>query len=322
MDEFKLIDYLTEGFPILHDNVVKGVGDDCAVWKEGDVFKLLSTDTMVEGDHFIRSWLTPEEIGWRLLESNVSDIAAMGGTPQFVFLSIVLNKSATPEWVRSVYDGIKSRCDNYGISLLGGNTTHGDTVSFTVTIVGETSTAPIYRSGAVAGDLLCVTGTIGAACIARILLTKNRNTIPKEFKDRFARPVARVEEGKVIAKYATSMIDISDGIASESRHLAKSSGCGVVVDPTAIPYLDGTPEQEESLPVTAMDCAFSGGEDFELMFTVSPANYKKLQSEYTSQIPLTIIGHMTDHHDCLYVIENVSNTLPAGFDHFRENINQ
>ncbi len=321
MNEFNLISHITAGFKTYHGQVVKGIGDDCAVWKENDTLRLFTTDTMVEGDHFIKEWFTPQQIGIRFIESNVSDIAAMGGTPTFLFVSLVLDSKTSPDWTRKLYLGIKSVCNHYKISLLGGNITHGRTVSLTASLFGEAKSSVIYRSTAKTGDLVVVTGDIGSACVARLLLNK-KITPPHYLFNRFSHPKARVDEAQIIRKFASSMIDISDGIASEAKHLAKDSKRGVIIDTTRIPVIAKARKYEGLIGQTLENCALRGGEDYELMFTVSKKNWPELQSEFTFNTPLTVVGEICSKKEYLQVNSDKTITpLVKGFDHFSENIN-
>jgi thiamine-monophosphate kinase len=320
MSEFSLIDQITKDFRIHDPSVLMGVGDDCAVWKEGKGLRVLTTDSMVEGDHFLKNWFTPEQVGHRFLMSNVSDVASMGAKPMFLFVALVLDDATSPEWVERLYNGMRPICEHHHISLLGGNVTHGKTLSLTATLLGESPDKVVYRNGAKIGDVLVVTGDTGSACVARLLL-KSGHPPPSELFERLACPTARVAEGVFLKDYATSMIDISDGIASEARHLAEESGCGVHVvaeqiplHPSALPF-DGT------LSATLIECALRGGEDYELMFTVSADRWHQLQQAWPFDTAITAIGVITSGHETLLIQNERTSPLPRGFDHLAENIN-
>ncbi|OGI07763.1 MAG: thiamine-phosphate kinase [Candidatus Margulisbacteria bacterium GWF2_35_9] len=320
MNEFELIDYLTNDFKIYQENVVAGIGDDCAVWREGDKYIVFTTDTMVEGDHFLKSWFTPEQIGQRLVETNVSDVASMGAIPTSMFVSLVIDDNTSPLWCRKMYDGIKRVADKYKISLLGGNITHGKTLSLTLGVHGETITNLVYRKGSTMGDLIVVTGTIGDACIARLMLGKGL-TVPTALFNRLATPTARVDDAQIIKQYASAMIDISDGIASEARHIAKASQLGVLINATDIPYSSLAKKHEKDIDRSLLECALRGGEDYELMFSISEENFNKLQKHKDLISPLTVIGCITKEMTNVYIENDVVHDLPKGFDHFNENIN-
>jgi len=320
MNEFELIDYLTKDFNIYQKNVVAGIGDDCAVWREGDKYIVFTTDTMVEGDHFIKDWFTPEQIGKRLVETNISDVAAMGASPTSMFVSLVIDDYTSPEWCRKLYDGIKFVADKYEISLLGGNITHGSTLSLTLGVHGESLSKVLYRSGAQLGDLVCVTGTIGDACIARLMLGKKLN-VPETLLNRLATPSARIDESLIIRDYANSMIDISDGIASEARHIAKSSGLGVCINMEKIPYSDLAKKHVSDTDQSLLDSSMRGGEDYELMFTISSDNLERLKSNKNLRTHITEIGRIIPENKYVYVYEGEEKILPKGFDHFSDNIN-
>lgn len=320
MNEFQLIDFITKDFPVYKPNLIKGIGDDCAVWTENGSIRVFTTDTMVEGDHFKKDWMSAEQIGKRLIEINISDIVAMGAMPDLLFVSLVVDDNTSSEWLKLLYQGIKETCLNYQVTLAGGNITHGQTLSLNVGIFGNSDDAVVYRSGAKTNDLLCVTGNIGSACCARLLLAKNKK-VPADLLSAFVAPKARLLEAQVIKKYATSMIDVSDGLAGESRHLAKESGLGVLINSSDIPYHIDALEIESQLDVSLMDCALRGGEDFELMFSVSQNDYDKLKKEYKFKSPITVIGKFLPEKKYQYSVNEKILDLPKGFDHFSDNIN-
>jgi len=321
LNEIELIDYITDGFPIRHNNVVRGIGDDCAVWKEEDSFRVFTTDSLVEGDHFLKDWFSAEEIGMRAVETNVSDIAAMGAKPTFLYVSLIIDDKTKPDWLKLLYAGIRTKCADYGLTLMGGNVTHGKTLSITIGVQGECD-KPVYRNGANVDDLVVVTGTIGDACVARMVLNKKKS-IPDALKDRLAHPRARVKESSIIAKYATSMIDISDGIASEARHLAVESKVGVIINAGAIPTRSQVKELASIVSIDVLDAQLRGGEDYELMFTVAPENLQKLLDSYHphTDVGVTVIGRIIREKKYVYFKDGEEVVLPKGFDHFSDNIN-
>lgn len=322
LNEVELIDFLTKGFPVRHQNVIKGVGDDCSVWKEGEEYRVFTTDSMVEGDHFLKEWFTPEEIGRRAIETNLSDIASMGAKPTFLYISLIIDDRTSPEWLELLYKGIREKCEEHNLTLMGGNVTHGKTLSITIGIQGDSIKFPILRNGAKEGDLVVVTGTIGDACVARMVLNRKKQ-IPDTLKDRLAHPRARLKEAEVISEYASSMIDISDGIASEAIHLARQSGLGVIIDSNSMPTRSQVKELASIAGIDVLEAQLRGGEDYELMFTISPKKYEELNKKYHlySQIGVTEIGKMVSEKKYVYIKDNKENDLPKGFDHFSTNIN-
>lgn len=322
MNEVELIDFLTKGFPIRHNNVIKGVGDDCSVWKEVDGYRVFTTDSMVEGDHFLKEWFTPEEIGCRAIETNLSDIASMGAKPTFLYISLIVDDRTSPEWLSLLYQGIRKKCEEHKLTLMGGNITHGKTLSITVGIQGNCIKAPVLRNGAKAGDLLVVTGTIGDACVARMALNKKKQ-IPVALKDRLSHPMARLKEAEIISEYASAMIDISDGIASEARHIASQSALGVRIDAEGIPIRMQVKELAMIAGIDVLEAQLRGGEDYELMFTISKKKYEELKKKYHlySLVGITVIGKMISEKKYIYVKDEQEHQLPKGFDHFSTNIN-
>ncbi|MBM4356288.1 MAG: thiamine-phosphate kinase, partial [Deltaproteobacteria bacterium] len=238
--EFRLIDDIVAEFRN-HHGVPLTVGDDAAVVPSGQGdFRVLTTDALVEGEHFKLGWSTPYQIGVKTLECNASDVAAMGAVPEFLLLNLVIRDGLSVEFVREIYRGIRERCDLHGITLLGGDTTKGPALMLSATLTGRTK-RPVLRSGAKVGDLICVTGDVGgaaAACALMKLLTKDptcivgeRNLVEAQFPRllrRHAEPHCRLDASSVLGPVANAMIDVSDGVASEVRHVCNRSGVGAL----------------------------------------------------------------------------------------------
>lgn len=295
-DEFKLINELTDDFMKYQSDLKAGVGEDVAVIKQNDGFLLATTDALVENDHFNVEWSTPEQIGKKAVEVNVSDIASTGGRPTYLLASLVLRKATAEKWIKGVYRGMKRACDKYKITLAGGDTTHGEINVISVALLGKTK-RPILRSGAKTGDLICVTGQVGGSSAGlNKLLTKKK--MPSILKKKHLEPVARLDVSGNIAKCANSMIDVSDGVASEIRHLCEQSQKGAMV------RLDGIP----LCPGATLRDALSGGEDFELLFTVPKKDRVKLKN-----VDFTVIGEIKNQNF------GIRPDLPGGFDHFANN---
>lgn len=302
-NEFQLIDTLTKNFQKYHDQLEVGVGDDAAVVKHGDKYLLLTCDTIVENDHFNCDWSTPEQIGRKAAEVNVSDIAASGGRPTYMLISLVLTKDTEEEWILRVYDGIKQVCDKYGISLVGGDTTHGSVKIINITLLGETN-QPILRSGAKVGDLIGVTGVVGGSNAGLKLFLKNK-PISGLLRQRHLEPVARLDVSDKIAKYAHSLIDVSDGVASEVNHICQRSGVGAVVWAAKLPLCAGATVED----------ALSGGEDFELLFTVPEKDLDKLKNLV---VDFTVIGQIVDKSQGVILRRDGQEyPMPGGYDHFK-----
>ena len=269
--EFGFIDFIRSHFPD-HDGTI-GIGDDCAVMPTGEGELLFSTDLLMEGVHFLRNESSPEDVGWKAAAVNLSDIAAMGGTPVAPFLSIALPKDAQGEWAERFIEGYTDISRQYDVPLLGGDTTSSlRDIAVNVGILGRCpSGRRLMRNGAKVGETIYVTGPLGdsAGGLQAILKGIERTEDVTRLICRHKRPIPRIEAGRLLMESgkAGAMMDISDGIGSDLRHIMKASGVGAVIDLERLPL---SPElvsvcKEQGWDIYEM--ATSGGEDFELMFT-------------------------------------------------------
>lgn len=325
--EFRLIDDIVAEFRN-HHGVPLTVGDDAAVVPSGQGdFRVLTTDALVEGEHFKLGWSTPYQIGVKTLECNASDVAAMGAVPEFLLLNLVIRDGLSVEFVREIYRGIRERCDLHGITLLGGDTTKGPALMLSATLTGRTK-RPVLRSGAKVGDLICVTGDVGgaaAACALMKLLTKDptcivgeRNLVEAQFPRllrRHAEPHCRLDASSVLGPVANAMIDVSDGVASEVRHVCNRSGVGALIDALSLPVFADTQEAARGLGVPGFVLGLSGGEDYELLCTLPPDALAEVQSSLSD---LTVIGRILPPEEGMRVryADGREDELPPGFHHF------
>lgn len=307
LGEFALIKLLTEHFELKNESSLKGVGDDAAVIHyAGEKATLVSTDMLVEGVHFDLSYVPLKHLGYKSITVNLSDIYAMNGTPRQVTVSFAASNRFSVEALEELYSGMQIACTRYGVDLVGGDTTSSTSgLVISVTAIGECDKDQVvYRNGAKEKDLLCVSGDLGGAYMGLQLLERekfvfrdNPNLQPDlegndYILERQLKPEARRE---VIASLReagirpTSMIDISDGLASEIMHLCSQSqvGCELYEEKIPIDLLTYDRAREFGLDPTV--CALSGGEDYELLFTVSMSDYEKLKNLKD----ITIIGHIT-----------------------------
>ena len=302
-NEFQLIKALTKNFKIYQPDLKVGVGDDTAVIKNGKKYLLLTCDCLVANDHFNCAWATPCQVGRKAVEVSVSDIAACGGTPKYLLVSIVLTKHTKERWVKELYRGIQESCDKYKITLAGGDTTHGAIKMIDVFLLGETK-KPILRSTAKINDLICVTGKVGGSTAGLKLFRQNKKVSPI-LKCKHLEPKARLDVSQKIARYANSLIDVSDGIGSEVRHICEESKKGAVVYAAKIPLCPGA----------SLKDAMSGGEDFELLFTINKNKLRKLKN-----VDFTVIGKIINKNKGIYLFKKNSKLLmPKGYDHFTKN---
>jgi thiamine-monophosphate kinase len=320
--EFGLIDRLTSKIQIVHPQTVKGVGDDAAVIDLKEKLLLLSTDLLIEGIHFDLTYTPLKHLGYKAVVVNVSDIAAMNGVAKQITISIAVSSRFTVEALEELYDGIRLACERYQVDLVGGDTSSTITgMAISVTVTGEGVADEItYRGGAKPGDLLCVSGDLGSAYIGLLALEREKKVFqanPGVQPDlsgfdyqvgRQLRPEARTDIVKLLkgaGVMPTAMIDISDGLASEILHISKQSGTGCKLFEEKIPIDAGTRELALQFNIIPSVAALSGGEDYELLFTVNQKDYDKIK-----ELPeITIIGHMTEPAEGKFMITPEGNKV-------------
>ncbi len=279
--ELSLLEILRKRFGKRSRGVVVGIGDDAAVIRTGKNI-LLTTDMMVEGVHFDLCWTTPFQLGFKLVSVNISDIFAMGGTPQYVLLNFSAQRNSTREFFDQFFDGIEEALKTYGISLIGGDISSADRIMLSLTAVG-TGKKILKRKGARIGDRIYVTGTLGDSACGLVMLKKIRRTIDFAKRGRKGLPVAwdlaapllrrhlmpLARNPKSISGAATAMIDISDGLLIDLSRLCKESGVGARIRARDIPVSKEMKAASACLGISDLDLALSGGEDYELLFTAS-----------------------------------------------------
>lgn len=307
LGEFGLIDHLTKNIKLTRENTTKGVGDDAAVLDAKGKKVLVSTDMLLEGIHFDLAYTPLKHLGYKAVQVNLSDIYAMNGTATQVTVSIGLSSKFPLEAVEELYEGIYLACDKYGIDIVGGDTTSSKQgLVISITSIGYANEKDIvYRNGAEEGDLICVSGDLGGAYVGLQLLEREKQIFlenPKiqpdlEGKDyiveRQLKPEARgdiIDLLKEIEVKPTAMIDVSDGLASEILHICKQSNKGCSLYEEKIPLDPMTFETAREFNLDPTICALSGGEDYELLFTVKQADYDKIKFK----MDITIIGYITE----------------------------
>jgi len=253
-------------------NIIAGIGDDCAVVERtGSPLQLYTVDMLVEGDHFSRVYFTPYDIGIKAMESNVSDIAASGGRAVYGLVSLALPDDITVEFLDEFYRGMRDVADHYGCEIVGGDTTHAGHMVISITLIGEVSRAHLkLRSMAEPGDLIVVSGRLGGAA-AGLRLFQNGIAGYAEVKRFHTAPHCRMDQLDCILPLAKAMEDVSDGLASEVRNICEASGVGARLDKNSIPLCEGIVETAALLGDDPYEYALYGGEDFELVYTMSPA---------------------------------------------------
>lgn len=272
IDEFALIERITKLAARRDAALEVGLGDDAAVVHLGGGRRLLlTTDALVGGVHFDPAAEPPREVGWRAVAANVSDVAAMGGRPRWLLLSLALPEATGPEWVEELLTGVTAAADAVGAVVVGGNLTRAGDLALHVTLVGETEQAPLRRSGARAGDRLFLSGPVGAAAAGRqgaAAGVQGAHELDR-LRRRYLHPPFRLDAAAVLARVASAAIDVSDGLLQDLGHLADASGVGVRLRLSAVPLAFGHPRDDHG---ARLDLALGGGEDYELLAAVPPAH--------------------------------------------------
>ena len=294
LGEFALIDKLVKNVKIYNDSTLKAVGDDAAVIDHKDEQTLVSVDILCEGVHFDMTYCPLKHLGYKAAVVNFSDIYAMNGTPTQIVVGLGISSKYSVEAIEEIYRGIRLACDRYHVDLVGGDTTASKSGLFiSITVIGKAKKEDIvYRNGAKPNDLLCVSGNLGAAYTGLLILEREKAAfmadpnMQPEFAgydyilERQLKPEARrdiVEKLKEIKVKPTSMIDISDGLASEVLHLCKESKVGCMVYEDRIPMNQKTIQTAKDFNIVPSIAALNGGEDYELLFTIAQSDYEKVK---------------------------------------------
>ena len=289
--------------------VLVPIGDDCAVLRIGGSTWAAASDMLVSGRHF-KGWATPAGVGYKAVAVNVSDVAAMGGTPRFVLVS---GAAPDPETALGVFEGVAEACGEFGVYPLGGDTTRAEALTVDVAILGELDAAPVLRSGARPGYLLAVTGELGAAAAGLLALEEEKDDFQR-LKARHLRPRPRVEAGRAAARLGVgAMIDLSDGLASDVRRVCEASGVGCTVDLDLLPVSEDTRELAASLGQDPRVLAATGGEDYELLVCAPEQVLRTLAG--TIEVPVTIVGEVTESGVDFRRGDGTVEKL-SGWDHF------
>ncbi len=302
--EFALIDRISR-VPRSH-SIIKGIGDDCAVIRiTDDLYHLYTVDMLVEEDHFSMRYFSPYDVGYKAMVSNVSDIASCGGKVLYALVSFSITDSITVEWIDEFYRGMNEVCDRYSFDIIGGDTTHGKAFTISITLVGEVSSADLrLRSMAKPGDLIAVNAPVGGSTAGLRLFLSDISGY-HDVKKYHLHPECGMDDLPDILPIAHAMTDVSDGIASEVRNIAAQSGTGACLYRNAIPLSKGITESARSLGDDPLDYALFGGEDFALVYTISPSDKSKAKG--------TIIGEITDTSGIF--LDGIKLTR-LGYDHF------
>ncbi len=307
LGEFGLIDHLTKNIELQNASSIVGVGDDGAVIDHFGKQTVISTDLLVEGVHFDLIYTPLKHLGYKSVIANISDIYAMNATPTQLVISLGLSNRFSVEAVDELYEVIYAACEKYGVDLVGGDTSSSQKgLIISITAIGEvTPDTFVKRSTAQKGDLICVSGDLGASYIGLLFLEREKKIYlesPGVQPDlegeayvvgRLLKPEARKDIIEFLAAQKiqpTSMMDISDGLSSEILHICKQSELGCVLYEEKIPIAEATKQAAFKFELDPTACALSGGEDYELLFTIPQSEYDKL----VLNEQISVIGYMTD----------------------------
>ncbi len=333
LGEFGLIDHLTRNIELQNVSSIVGVGDDGAVIDHFGKQTVISTDLLIENVHFDLIYTPLRHLGYKSVVVNLSDIYAMNATPTQITLSLGISNRFSVEALDEFYEGVYAACEKYGVDLVGGDTTSslkGFIIS--VTAIGEvTPDKYVKRSTAKKGDLLCVSGALGAAYVGLLFLEREKKIYIEspgvqpdlEGEDyvigRLLKPEARkdiidfFEQQEIIP---TSMMDISDGLSSEILHICRQSELGCVVYEEKVPIADQMRTAAYKFKIDPTACALSGGEDYELLFTLSQNDYDKI----TLNENISVIGYMTEAIDGAHIVTKSGNKhviTAQGWNHLK-----
>lgn len=307
LGEFGLIAHLTNDIETYNPSTQMGIGDDAAILQSGDAHIVVTKDLLVEGVHFDLVYTPLKHLGYKSVAVNLSDVYAMNGKPEQIFVGLAISSKYSVEALDSLYEGIKAACKKYKVDLAGGDTTSSPSgMVISITAIGRAEkNRVVYRSGSKVNDLICVSGDLGAAYCGLLVLQREKAAftgstavqpdlsayayvIERQLKPEPRRDI--IEKLKALEIVPTSMIDISDGLASEVLHLCKNSGNGAIIFEEHLPIDERMAAVAREFELDPTTCALSGGEDYELLFTVAQSDYDKIKT-----LPnVSIIGHITE----------------------------
>ncbi|GAB4409081.1 MAG: thiamine-phosphate kinase [Bacteroidia bacterium] len=334
LGEFGLIERITAQFPLRHPSVLKAVGDDAAVYRpDPGMAQVVTTDMLLEGIHFDLAYVPLRHLGYKAVVVNLSDLAAMYARPLGITVSIGFSSRFPVEAIDELYAGIHLACERYGVDLLGGDTVSSrQGLIISVTAIGQVAEEDaVYRSGAMPRDLICVSGDLGAAYAGLLVLEREKSAflnspdLQPDLSDydyvagRQLKPEARfdiTDKLRALDIHPTSMMDISDGVASELHHICRQSHCGATIYEDKLPIDFQTMKVSEEFQIAPATFALNGGEDYELLFTVPVQAFNLLQG-----VPeIMVIGHTTEDVGLIQMVlgsGDVVDVQAQGWQHFR-----
>lgn len=334
LGEFGLIDHILSTVEIKNDSSILGIGDDAALIDAGDHYKVVSSDLLTEGVHFDLSYFPLKHLGYKAVSVNVSDIAAMNAIPEQILINLALSNRFSVEGIDEFYQGVKLACKDFKVDLVGGDTSSSSAGLFiSVTAIGRVDKNKVTKRGGANGkDIICATGDLGGAYIGLQVLEREKQVFMADSNmqpelDRYKymvgrqlKPVARMDiihELDDLGVVPTSMIDISDGLASELLHLQKHSGLGLRIYEDKLPIDNQTYETAVEFNLDPITCVLNGGEDYELLFTINQEDFKKLETHPD----IHFIGYMDDKDKDAGLITKTERWVPLkaqGWNHFEK----
>lgn len=332
LGEFGLIEHLTKSIDIKRASSLLGVGDDAAVIDHFGRQTVLTTDLLIEGIHFDLSYTPLKHLGYKSVVVNLSDLYAMNATPTQILISIGFSNRFSLEALDEFYDGVYAACEAYGVDLVGGDTNSSQKgFIISVTAIGEVAPdAYVQRNGAKPNDLICVTGELGSAFLGLTLLEREKKIFEEtgaqpdlegqaHIVGRLLKPEARKDLIEYLAEVnimPTAMLDVSDGLSSDLLHLCKSSIVGCVLYEDKIPINEEARQFAYKLQLDPTACALSGGEDYELLFTISQAHYETIKTNPA----ISVIGYIAPEAEGTHLITRAGNKhalIAQGWNHHR-----
>lgn len=334
LGEFGLINHLTKYFKIHHESTIKGVGDDAAVISSSNKEIVITTDMLVEGVHFDLSYMPLKHLGYKAVMVNLSDVYAMNADAEQITVSIAVSNRFPLEAIEALYVGIQLACDTYKVDLIGGDTTSSTKgMLVSVTAIGTAKKEDIvYRNGAKPTDLIVVSGDLGGAYLGLQVLEREKQVFqvnPQNQPDldkytyiieRQLKPEARKDIPTLLKELQvkpTSMIDVSDGLSSEIMHICSQSKVGCKIYEDKLPLDPQVISTSEEFNMDSSMIALSGGEDYELLFTVSIDDYDKIKGNPN----LTVVGHITEENQGMNLVTRANQEIELkaqGWNSFKE----
>jgi len=326
--EFGIIQRIKSALGDSQQGAIVGIGDDAAAIEiSSDNLLLFTTDTLVEDVHFKWDYTSSRQLGWKALAVNVSDIAATGGNPTYCLVSLGLSGGRESSLVDELYEGLKQMASLCKVGIIGGDLVYSSVFFITVSLLGQAKKKEIIlRSGAQKGDLIYVTGELGTAAAGLICLEKVSLSIDQSVREflieKHLRPFPRLKESQEIARkrLATAMIDISDGLCSDIVRLSEESDVGAIIWEEELPIASPTRELAKTLKKSPLEGVLYGGEDYELLFTVSPSKKELIEKEL--DFFFTLIGEIVDKKEGISLMDKVGTRTrieSRGYDHFLQN---